>query len=80
MKETMKPIFDVFHANLTKIDAGEKLSLPSLHGEPDCDQLYIGDKVMAANQFLRQVRQGRYPDVKELPKDKQHGRRQYQKK
>ena len=80
MKENMKPIFDVFDANLKNIDAGEKFSLPSLYGESDWDQLYIGDKVMAGNQFLRQVRKGHYPGVKELPKDKQHGRRQYQKK
>ena len=80
MKENMKPIFDVFDANLKKIRIDEKFSLPSLYGESEWDKLYIGDKVMAGNQFLRQVRQGHYPDVKELPKDNQHGRRQYQKK
>ena len=80
MKENMKPIFDVFDANLKKIQTDEKFSLPSLYGESEWDKLYIGDKVMAGNQFLRQVRQGHYPDVKELPKDNQHGSRQYQKK
>lgn len=80
MKENMKPIFDVLDAHLKKIRTDEKFSLPSLYGESEWDKLYIGDKVMAGNQFLRQVRQGYYSDVKELPKDSQHGRRQYQKK
>ncbi|WP_258089031.1 single-stranded DNA-binding protein [Weissella fangxianensis] len=80
MKESMKSIFDIFDTNLKEIRTNEKFSLPSLYGESEWVKLYIGDKVMAGNQFLRQVRQGYYPDVKELPKDNQHGRRQYQKK
>lgn len=35
MKENMKPIFDVFDANLKKIQTDEKFSLPSLYGESE---------------------------------------------
>lgn len=80
MKENMPGIFRILETNLQNVKSGTIFSLPSLYGQNNWDRLYIGDKVMAGNQFLRKVRQGEYPEIKELPKNSRQQQRHYQKR
>ncbi len=80
MKQNMETIFKLIDTDLDKWLKGKNFSLPELIGESAWQKLTIGDRVMAGNFFLRQVRQGRYGDVEELAKKDKQNRHQYHKR
>lgn len=77
MNRELDQIFHKVNSRLESLKTGTTFSLPDLYGEEAWRNLYIGDRVMAGNFFLRRVRQGEYPHVKELADKDAKNRRQY---
>ncbi|EHN59607.1 single-stranded DNA-binding protein [Oenococcus kitaharae] len=77
MNGQLDQIFQKVNSQLEQLKTGTTFSLPDLYGQEAWRDLYIGDRVMAGNFFLRQVRQGMYPHVKELTDKDENNRRQY---
>ncbi|AZZ60595.1 single-stranded DNA-binding protein [Oenococcus sp. UCMA 16435] len=77
MKEDLADIFEIIDFKLEKLPKKTSFSLPDLYGEDQWKKIYIGDRVMAGNFFLRKVNQGFYNDIRVLPKKDRKNRSLY---
>ena len=77
MKEELTDIFKIIDSKLEKLYSETSFSLPDLYGEDQWRKIYIGDRVMAGNLFLRKANQGFYNDIQVLPKKDRKNRTLY---
>ncbi|KGI02301.1 single-stranded DNA-binding protein [Oenococcus oeni] len=77
MKEELTDIFKIIDSKLEKLSSETGFSLPDLYDEDQWRKIYIGDRVMAGNLFLRKVNQGFYNDIQVLPKKDRKNRTLY---